>query len=129
MRTPAPVRQRLLLIEDDRTTSNALRAILTRLGWDVSCATTLAGALEHFDGSKGNAPPAAVILDLMLPDGDGTRVLELIVQRGLSSRVVVTTGSSDAARLARIQELKPAAILLKPVDFRSLAAGLGEPMV
>ena len=40
--------------------------------------------------------PCFLILDLMLPDGDGVAVLEGVRQRGLRTLVAVCTGSVAA---------------------------------
>ena len=50
------------------------------------------GALPLLDHN-----PNAIVLDLMLPDGNGGVLLETIRARQLSMRVVVTTGLSDHA--------------------------------
>ena len=61
--------------------------------------------------------PHVVLLDLMLPDGDGLAVLEAIRDRHLQAHVTVLTGVGDLDRLDRARSLKPDALLQKPVDF------------
>jgi len=109
----------LLVVEDDRTTSSALLAIFHRRGWEVLAAGSLAEAMPLLASS-----PDYLILDLMLPDGDGMLVLERIRADSLSIRVVVTTGSSDQ-RLDAIARLRPDAFLRKPVCLPELLRGLG----
>ena len=67
-----------------------------------------------------NGPVDAVVLDLMLPDGDGIVVLEKIRAANADCRVVVTTGMSDPERLKKVRALRPEAILMKPIDLREL---------
>src|SRR5262249_59130486 len=62
-RSPTPGLPRLLLVEDDPTTSRALGVLLSRAGWEVVCVSTVAEALA----ALARAAPAWVILDLMLP--------------------------------------------------------------
>ena len=108
------------MVEDDRATSNALRRIFLRKGWDVVHATTVAEALTLLDPR-----PDCVILDLMLPDGDGTAVLQAIRSHHLPIRVAVTTGASDPIRLKAVAQLGPEVLLRKPIDLADLLRGLG----
>jgi DNA-binding response OmpR family regulator len=112
--TEAPKR-RLLLVEDDWPTHNALRKILGKLGWDVQSAMTVSGGLSLLAQN-----PEAVILDLMLPDGDGMDVLRKVRTDHLAIRVAVTTGVEDRTRLDEVRSLKPDALLRKPLDLNDL---------
>lgn len=78
-------------------------------------AGTLADALAHL-----GAKPSWVILDLMLPDGNGERILETVRESGSGARVVVTTGVFDEQRLRALKDLAPHAILIKPINVREL---------
>ena len=110
----------LLLVEDDRSTASALRALLTHQGWEVELAVTLRAALAYLD----RWVPDAVVLDLMLPDGDGCEVLKRVRQQAPQTRVVVTTGCWDQDRLERVTRLNPAALLHKPIDLKLLCTKL-----
>jgi len=110
----------LLVVEDDRTTLLALRRILTRLGWDVHSASTVAGGLDLLD-----LRPRALILDLMLPDGDGLAVLRRVRAENLPTRVAVTTGVHDDDRLEAVRRLRPDGLIRKPVDLDLLLAAIG----
>jgi DNA-binding response OmpR family regulator len=102
----------VLLVEDDLVSASALATILRRRGFEVFHAVNIAAALEHL--SSG---PEFVMLDLMLPDGDGATVLQAIRDRGLSSRVLVITAVCDPDRLAAVAAFKPEAVLQKPIDL------------
>ncbi|OAN46073.1 response regulator receiver protein [Chloroflexus islandicus] len=76
----------ILLIEDDTPTRLMIRHALESDGWHV---------LEAGNGAAGktiwlSAKPALVILDLMLPDGDGLTLLHHIRQTMTTPVVVVT---------------------------------------
>jgi two-component system, OmpR family, KDP operon response regulator KdpE len=62
--------QRILVVDDEPQILRALGTILRGAGFDVDTAATAAGALA----AAAARPPAAVILDLVLPDGSGTDV-------------------------------------------------------
>jgi DNA-binding response OmpR family regulator len=114
-----PSKRRLLLVEDDWRTHNALRKILGKLGWDVQSAMTVSGGLALLDQN-----PDAMILDLMLPDGDGLVVLQKARAEHPSTRVAVTTGVEDRVRLDEIRSLQPAALLRKPLELDDLLRAL-----
>jgi DNA-binding response OmpR family regulator len=110
------------LVEDDPATSKALRVIFDRRGWDVLNVSTIADALALLDWN-----PDCVVLDLMLPDGDGTVILAKVRAENLPIRVAVTTGSNDLHRLKTVLKLHPDVFLTKPVNLRELLDGLGYP--
>lgn len=105
----------ILIVEDDLAHLYALRTLFEREGWQVSESRTLAGALAQLD-----PPPDWIILDLGLADGDGEVLLDHVRGAGLPSRVAVVSSKLDAERIARLQPLKPEAILEKPVPFETL---------
>src|SRR6187200_1097002 len=114
-------RPKLLLVEDDRATYTALRGILTLRGWQVVVATTVAEALDAVADDLD-----AVILDLMLPDGPGETVLQRLRERGDPEPprrrlpIAVTTGVSDAQRIAGVERLGATALLRKPITLSDL---------
>ena len=64
-------RPRLLVVDDDFYTQQALTTLFTRRGWVVGVASTVAEGLS----GAGPSRPRFVILDLNLPDGGGESVL------------------------------------------------------
>jgi DNA-binding response OmpR family regulator len=112
----------ILVIEDDRAASTALNLLLRHHGYQVMLAGTVGEALR-----LAASEPDFILLDLMLPDGDGIEVLEFLRDRRLRSVVAVITGSSDPDRLARVQGLKPKVMLQKPIDFRDILRNLPPP--
>jgi len=105
---------RLLVVEDHTTTRDTLRDYYSRTGWQVNMAGTVAEALKSLDSEP---EPCCMILDLMLPDGDGSAVLERVREKGLKTRVAVCTGSVDLAQLRAIAVLSPDAMLPKPIHL------------
>src|SRR5689334_19777617 len=65
---PSPSRAaRILVVEDDALIAAMFRAVLERDGHAVAVAGSVEGARRAMVGP----PPAVVLLDLALPDGDG----------------------------------------------------------
>lgn len=82
---------RILLIEDNRGYAEALRNNLEIEGYEVDVAG---------DGAKGVTRalewrPHLVILDLMLPEMDGFRVLRTLRQRGFDEPVLILTARGE----------------------------------
>lgn len=101
--------------------ARALRSILRRKGWTVSHAEDLQTAMRLIEEL-----PDWILLDLMLPDGDGAELLGLVRERGLPIRVMVTTGSADRHRLDLVLGLGPDYLFQKPIDLEQLLRRLEE---
>jgi len=85
---------RVLVVEDDPSVRGLLHTLLSADGYDVSTASDgLAGLVK-----TASTRPALVLLDLMMPDLGGVRVLEeLRTDSELSGiPVIVVTGRVDA---------------------------------
>jgi DNA-binding response OmpR family regulator len=109
---PGAVRPSVLLLEDDPLSSEAMTQLLEHYECDVKVAHTLLEAMPLLP-----TIPKFAVLDLMLPDGGGERVLDLIRRRKLPTKVVVVTGCRERDRLRDVARLKPDLILTKPMDF------------
>ncbi|WP_445168558.1 response regulator transcription factor [Mycolicibacterium sp. Dal123E01] len=65
---------RVLLVDDERALTNLVTMALRYEGWTVEVAHDGRDAFAKFDSVK----PDVVVLDIMLPDLDGLRILERI---------------------------------------------------
>ncbi len=113
---------KVLVIEDDESVVQFLDAYLADLGYEVEAAPDgLVGLVKLHMGR-----PDAVILDIMMPDVDGIRVLEQMIEEGegqLPQPVIIITGYPEGA--ARCRELlDPADVFEKPFDPEDLVARL-----
>jgi len=108
-------------VEDDLATYTALKGILTLRGWDVTVATTLEQAKIAIDAAKDLN---TVILDLMLPDGEGEDLLQELKTRPSQTMIVVTTGVDDAQRIADVEKLAPNVLLRKPIALAELLGAI-----
>jgi DNA-binding response OmpR family regulator len=105
----------LLIVEDDLSTRYILTRILGQSGWTVRAVPTLAEGLALLD-----TKPDCVVVDLQLSDGLGEAVVRRIREQGLVSRVVVCTAVRDAGRLEGLSELRPDAVIHKPIEMSEL---------
>jgi DNA-binding response OmpR family regulator len=98
----------MLLVEDHSPTRRAIQRVFTRRGWDVTEAATIAEGLARLDLDD---PFDCVVLDLILPDGDGELILRKVRTEGLPTRVIVNTALGDLARLREVSYGRPDAVL------------------
>ena len=111
------MRRRILLIEDEESISEPLERALGREGFDVSVAATAAEGRERFRDDR----PDLVLLDVMLPDGDGRDLLREI--RGLSrTPVVMLTARGEELERVLGLELGADDYVTKPFSSAELAA-------
>lgn len=108
---------RVLVVEDDPSVRGLLQTLLVSEGYDVSTASDGLAALVK----AAAVQPQVVLLDLMMPDLSGQRVLEEM--RGdpalADVPVVVVTGQQDAVA-AMVETLGRENVFLKPFGVRAL---------
>jgi two-component system, OmpR family, response regulator RegX3 len=117
MLRPGMSRRRILLVEDETSISEPLAAALHREGFQPIVAGTVQEALQAFT----TQPPELVLLDVMLPDGDGRDVLRTI---RASSRVPVIMLTARAEEVDRVIGLELGAddYVVKPFSAAELMA-------
>jgi DNA-binding response OmpR family regulator len=107
----------VLVVEDDPTIRTALVRGLTERGHAVASAPTGLAGLEHTVGHR----PDVVVLDLGLPDVDGTAVLRML--RGVSKvPVVVATARDDEAEIVAVLDAGADDYVVKPFSAAQLDA-------
>jgi two-component system response regulator RegX3 len=111
------VRRRILLIEDEESISEPLARALDREGFDVSVAATAAAGRERF----GEARPDLVLLDVMLPDGDGRDLLREFRGASRTPVVMLTARGEELERVLGL-ELGADDYVTKPFSAAELAA-------
>ncbi|MGD9988942.1 response regulator [Pseudonocardia sp.] len=110
---------RVLVVDDDPQILRALRINLTAHGYDVALADRGAAALR----AAADAPPDVVVLDLGLPDLDGTEVVEGL--RGWSTvPIVVLSARTDAGDKVRALDAGADDYVTKPFGMAELLARL-----
>jgi two-component system response regulator RegX3 len=116
-------RKRVLLIEDEESIHEPLAAALEREGFAAEVATTAAAGLEMFR----TRAPDLVLLDIMLPDGDGRDLLREIRR---SSRIPVVMLTARGEEMDRVLGLELGAddYVSKPFSARELTARIRAVM-
>jgi two-component system, NtrC family, response regulator AtoC len=82
-------KQKILIVDDERMIRWTLKEALRGWGYEPIEAGTVAGALTSFESER----PAAVLLDVNLPDGSGLDVLKEIKTRQPHAVVIMITGN------------------------------------
>ncbi len=86
----------ILVVDDDSATRKMINIALTSNGFNVVDAATAAEALS----AVGRANPDVILLDLILPDGDGVDICRRIRQESDVSIIMVTAKRDLTDRLA-----------------------------
>ena len=108
--------RRLVVIEDDRTTREALQGTFIRRGWEVAMVMTRA------EGSAllQDYAPHWVVMSSDLPDGPCDSLVRRLRSAKPKTRVAIVTESSGPTRLAELASLKPHLLLQRPLDSESV---------
>jgi len=109
---------RFLLIEDNQALANA---VIERLSLDSHIVDHAADLTTAWDYTA-TAEYDLILLDIMLPDGDGRSFLEQ--HRSAQSRtpVIVLTARSEVSDRVGILDLGADDYMVKPIDFSELEA-------
>ena len=105
---------RVLVVEDNDLSRHALSRLLSLMGHTVTEAATVAEGLAQLDGHN------SLILDMNLPDGDGTCILQKARESKTPIKVAVYTGTEDRELLASVRKVQPDGLFFKPVDLPAL---------
>ena len=86
---------RILIVDDEPALQRMVQEILTQAGYRTDAALSCAQALEQFR----SAAPNAVLLDVMLPDGDGFSLFGKLREIRDVPVLFLSARDEDAARL------------------------------
>ena len=86
---------RILIVDDEPALQSMVKEILTQAGYQTDAALNCAAALERFSA----AAPDAVLLDVMLPDGDGFSLLGQLRRKRDVPVLFLSARDEDEARL------------------------------
>ena len=111
----------VLVVEDDRGVRELIETILVSEGFQVRTAR---------DGLEGllkirMLQPAVLVLDIMMPDVGGLRVLDELATEHADVPVIVVTGKPQAAEEAR-RRLGRSNVFDKPFDLDEFVTRIHE---
>lgn len=110
----------VLLIEDDRPLTELMRGALQRAGFEVLQVDGMAEALSLLS----HILPNLIIIDILLPDGDGARLLDKLKTDPDYQDIpaLVVTAVTDMKKRIDCYEYGADDYLIKPVDSAELVA-------
>lgn len=112
----------VLVIDDEIVIGDACRLVLSECGHVVAHCLTGEEGLQEI---KRNVYDL-ILLDMKLPDIDGTRVLEFVRKKPVVSRVIVMTGYSTISNAVEAMKLGAADYLAKPFSEDDLLEAVNQ---
>lgn len=109
---------RVLVIEDHPKMAGGIQKGLAEFGYCVD----LAAHARHGEQLAASEPYDVIILDLMLPDGDGVDVCRNLRQRGVNIPILMLTALGSTADKVAGLDAGADDYLAKPFDFEELIA-------
>lgn len=110
------VKKKILIVDDEPMIRWSLARTLEGWGYVPVEAATAAESLEAFEAER----PAAVLLDITLPDGSGFDVLRQIKERSPETVVIMITGNVDVGTAVNSFRAAADDFITKPIDFNYL---------
>ena len=111
------MRPRILVVEDENAISEPLAESLEREGFDPEVAATMEGARTAYERQA----PDLILLDVMLPDGDG-RDLAREIRRSSDVPIIMLTARGEEIDRVLGLELGADDYVVKPFSARELTA-------
>lgn len=111
----------ILIVEDDANARAALGELVGAEGF----TTALAGSLRDARIQMSRHSPDAVLIDLVLPDGNGMDLMEDIPPHS-GTEIIVMTGHASVETAVEALRMGAADYLVKPVNFQRLKSVLAR---
>src|SRR2546426_2113669 len=113
-------RARVLLVEDDETTRHSVVANLTAHGYHVAEASDVRSAMHSWESSR----PDVILLDLGLPDGDGSVLIRRIRRDATTPILILSARNAEPDKVAAL-ETGADDFVTKPFGLPELRARIG----
>ncbi len=107
----------ILVVEDETSIASFVAAYLRNAGYNVRTAPTAAAAVTEL----ANEPPALIVLDLNLPDGDGVELCRRIRKGSDVPILMLTARDEDIDKIIGL-EVGADDYMTKPFNPRELVA-------
>jgi two-component system KDP operon response regulator KdpE len=114
---------RVLICDDEPQVLHALTLILSEAGYDVVSSTRAQEALDR----AALRPPAAAIIDLLLPDGDGVQLCRRL-REWSAMPILVLSGVDEEREKVRALTAGADDFVTKPFGAAELVARLGAAL-
>ncbi|HMO14012.1 MAG TPA: response regulator [Pirellulaceae bacterium] len=109
---------RVLIVDDNATNRRILKDMLSNWGMQPLATSSVKAAIQALvDAKEEHDPFQLVISDVNMPEMDGLMLAEAVIERGLlgPTRIIMLTSGARPQDMVKLQNLKVANHLLKPV--------------
>ena len=107
---------RILVIDDDESIRNTMKAILEDEGYIVDLAATGREAIKRTEETAYNV----ALIDIRLPDVEGVELLKLMKEAVPRTRKIMITGYPSMQNAITALNKSADVYLIKPVDIEKL---------
>ena len=115
---------RILIVDDDENIRNTMKAILEDEGYIVDLAASGNEAILKTEKTTYNI----ALLDIRLPDMEGTKLLKLMKESVPRTRKVMVTGYPSMQNAITALNKNADAFLVKPINVESLLKTVKEQL-
>ena len=114
--------KRALVVDDDQEIRTAIKAALTRAGYEVEASGHLPSAV----GAGLSRDYTVITLDLSMPDISGQEIATMLKVCGVSTPVLVVSGNLNDETVAKLRQLGIRHFLHKPFTIPNLLAAVQD---
>jgi DNA-binding NtrC family response regulator len=115
---------RILVVDDDENITTPIEAILKDEGYAVDVARSGSEAIKKSENVAYNV----ALIDIRLPDMDGTEILRRMKDSIPKVRKIIVTGYPSMQNAINAVNLKADAYVVKPVDLDKLLGLIREQL-
>jgi signal transduction histidine kinase/CheY-like chemotaxis protein len=113
-------REKVLIVEDDASTRQAVQEILESLNYEVFGASHGKEALDLLESLDGTVD--LVLSDMVMPEMGGVALYRALEERGYRAKLVLMTGYPLGAGTRELLDHQQVAWVQKPLHLNALAA-------
>ena len=110
------MRAHVLVVDDETLIRQSLRGVLAQEGFEVTTAGSLADGWQRFQEDR----PDAVLLDLVLGDGDGLDLLRRIKQEAPDTKFILISAHGSIESAVTAMKLGGYDFIKKPFELEEL---------
>lgn len=110
----------ILLVEDTPSLSMVYEAVIRKAGYRAECVFSVGEARKQFAKTKHKI----VLLDLLLPDGDGMQLMSEFITQQPDIKIIVITANGSINRAVEAMRLGSFDFLVKPFDETRLLSAV-----
>jgi CheY-like chemotaxis protein len=116
------MKKRILLVDDESSLRRSLSLGLSQRGYETDPCEDGISALKKLELlDRSEQTPSAIVLDIQLPDIEGTKLAKIIKFKYPGIPVILITGYTDRLNPQEVKDLKVMAYLEKPFSVDKLA--------